>query len=317
MANTLNAENTALHNAFLTYQKVRLSKQGYNTLKKLTRGLLRWFEDVKLDPLLVEIRDIMAYKAALSEKTNRNGDPVCIGTIRNYLRGGRALFRFLVMTGKRDSNPFLAIDSPRRPEHISRNVLSESHMNLLLQELGRFNSLQLYKVHVITELLYAAGLRISEAANLLPIHIDTVRRVVQVHNGKGGKNRTAFLTAYAAAVLELFLRNQKIAVPQTYRGKLRQNPTVFGVESGRLQQDVNDTVKETCHRLGIPEISSHGFRHSLGTHLLRAGCDIRHIQAILGHDKLETTQVYTHVDKEDIKLSLDTYHPRQECGICS
>jgi site-specific recombinase XerD len=178
-------------------------------------------------------------------------------------------------------------------------------MNLLLHELGRFNSLALYKVHVITELLYSTGLRISEAAGLLPLHIDTARRLVQVHNGKGGKNRTAFLTVYAAAVLDLYLEKGRGA-----HGDRR----VFGVGSGRLRQQINDTVKAACRRVGIPEISSHGFRHSLGTHLLRAGCDIRHIQAILGHDKLETTQVYTHVDKEDIKLSLDTYHPRQECG---
>jgi site-specific recombinase XerD len=87
---------------------------------------LQWFEDVKLDPLLVEIRDIMAYKAALSEKTNRNGEPVCIGTIRNYLRGGRALFRFLVMAGKRYDNPFLAIDSPRICHQVRQAVAASS-----------------------------------------------------------------------------------------------------------------------------------------------------------------------------------------------
>jgi len=58
-------------------------------------------------------------------------------------------------------------------------------------------------------------------------------------------------------------------------------------------------------------ITSHGFRHSLGTHLLRSGCDMRHIQVILGHEALSTTQIYTKVDKEDLKKSLDAFHPRR------
>ncbi|GHV12896.1 hypothetical protein FACS189491_06810 [Spirochaetia bacterium] len=87
--------------------------------------------------------------------------------------------------------------------------------------------------------------------------------------------------------------------------------TVFGASPQWLTAAVNSGLKEACGELGLPVITSHGFRHSLGTHLLRAGCDLRYIQIILGHERLSTTQIYTSVDKEDLKKSLDRYHPRK------
>lgn len=74
---------------------------------------------------------------------------------------------------------------------------------------------------------------------------------------------------------------------------------------------LNSRLRKLCLELEIPVITSHGFRHSLGTHLLRSGCDMRHIQVILGHDKLSSTQIYTKVYADDLKDSIDKYHPRQ------
>jgi site-specific recombinase XerD len=87
--------------------------------------------------------------------------------------------------------------------------------------------------------------------------------------------------------------------------------TVFGVHPERLTAVVNQELKKNCRALDLPAITSRGFRHSLGTHLLRAGCDMRYIQAVLGHDSLQSTQVYTRVDKDELKDSLDRFHPRR------
>jgi len=86
--------------------------------------------------------------------------------------------------------------------------------------------------------------------------------------------------------------------------------TLFGAGKARVAEVVNGELRRVCAELELPVITSHGFRHSLGTHLLRSGADMRHIQAILGHESIATTQVYTHVEKEDLKKSLDAYHPR-------
>lgn len=87
--------------------------------------------------------------------------------------------------------------------------------------------------------------------------------------------------------------------------------TIFGADKSRLAIVLNAELKKVCTEMEIPVITSHGFRHSLGTHLLRAGCDMRYIQIILGHESLGSTQVYTKVDKDDLKRSLDAFHPRK------
>ena len=73
---------------------------------------------------------------------------------------------------------------------------------------------------------------------------------------------------------------------------------------------LNTILNKESKRLGFGHFSSHNFRHAVGYHLLRAGCDIRYIQSILGHKKLSSTQIYTRVDKEDLRRIIDKYHPR-------
>ena len=73
---------------------------------------------------------------------------------------------------------------------------------------------------------------------------------------------------------------------------------------------LNTFLNKESERLGFGKFSSHNFRHAVGYHLLKNGCDIRHIQSILGHKKLSSTQIYTKVDKEDLRGVIDKYHPR-------
>jgi site-specific recombinase XerD len=169
--------------------------------------------------------------------------------------------------------------------------------------------LRRYRLHVIAEFLYATGLRITEAAMLIPPNIDTVSRIVYIPEGKGGKARLAFMTGFAAEVMEPYLNRGRH--PILAAGSRKYGHTVFGTHPERLMALVNQELKKTCGALDLPVISSHGFRHSLGTHLLHGGCDMRYIQLILGHESLQSTQVYTRVDKEELKDSLDRFHPRR------
>jgi site-specific recombinase XerD len=157
------------------------------------------------------------------------------------------------------------------------------------------------------EFLYAAGLRISEAASLIPENIDFLSRTVYAAEGKGRTARAAFLTGYAADVTDRYIRRGRRAVP----GRGTYGDTLFGVHPERLTALVNEGLLKACRHLELPVITSHGFRHSLGTHLLHAGCDMRYIQIILGHECLRTTQVYTRVDKDALRESLDARHPRR------
>jgi integrase/recombinase XerC len=237
------------------------------------------------------------------------------GTVHNRLKAARSLFRFLMDTETRKTNPFDEIAYPRMPEYMSRNILTEEQMGLLLEKLAKFDEeptrqqrIRRYRCHVASEFLYATGMRISEMATLKKSNVDVVHRLVYVPYGKGQESRVAFLTGYSADVMKLYFSKGRKAVLGTYS---RPSPTsLFGVHPQRLMALINAELRAVCKTLEIPVITTHGFRHSLGTHLLQQGCDMRHIQGILGHASLQSTQIYTRVNTEEIKQVLDKYHPR-------
>ena len=311
MGKVLSAGYAELYEAFLDWQRPQTTVQGFTSIRLASYRVIQWLESQDIRPEECTVQDAMEYKAAMASRITKNGMPVKTETCCRGLSAARTVFRYLVLSGQSNSNPFMAVPYPRRPRRISRNVLTEAQMNVLLERLRKFDTIADYKVHVLAELLYATGLRIAEAASLEPKDIDTRNRMVYVREGKGGKSRSAFLTGYAAEVLERYVSKGRERIFRCYRGQRPQGHTLFGVSFGRLKNESNDVLRAVCSELELPVITSHGFRHSLGTHLLRAGCDMRHIQVILGHDDLRSTQIYTRVNKDDVKKSLDAHHPRQ------
>jgi site-specific recombinase XerD len=315
MAYVLRADSADLYEEFLAAEKPKVSAQGFTTLSGITKRLVQWFDDEELDLGEVGILEAVRYQSALSERLTREGAPITTGTMHNYLKVARRFFDYLVQTERVKTNPFKELRYPRLPDHLSRNVLTEAQMGRLLGELGRFDELEIwyererrYRVHVIAEFLYATGLWIAEASALVSEDLDLEQRLVYVRSGKGGKPRTAFLTSYAAAIMGKYLETGRAVIMHHFTRDHAH--TLFGANKARVAEVVNGELRRVCRVLELPEITSHGFRHSLGTHLLRSGCDMRHIQAILGHEALGTTQIYTRVDKEDLKKSLDEHHPR-------
>ena len=151
-----------------------------------------------------------------------------------------------------------------------------------------------YRTHVAAEILYATGMRIAELAALTPGDFDLVRGTVNIRDGKGGIARTCYLSEYAASVVACYLRQMRTAVVW------RSGSTLFGTTAGSLGATLNRNL------LALVGLKS----HALGTHLLRAGCDLRMIQLILGHRDLKTTAGYAHLSKEELHDQLDRHHPR-------
>jgi site-specific recombinase XerD len=316
MGYVLSSGTADLFEEFLASARPRVSTQGYVSLEGRARRMLTWFETEEIDLFEVGIAEALRYQAWLSEHLDDDGKPYSTGTMHNYLKTARNFFDYLLMTERIQSNPFRELRYPRLSIHLSRNVLTEAQMGRLLSELGKFDEgttwyerERRYRVHVIAEFLYATGLRIAEACALTEVDLDLEGRLVYLREGKGGKPRTAFLTSYAASVLKAYLDSGASATRHRYVRQLGH--TIFGANKARVADVVNRELEKVCTRLELPVITTHGFRHSLGTHLLRSGADMRHIQAILGHEALQTTQIYTHVDKDDLRRSLDEFHPRK------
>jgi site-specific recombinase XerD len=305
-----------IYQSFLAYAENRVTKQGYETLVHNTRTVMKWFETEDILLSDATIQDALAYRATESRRVKKDGNLISSGTVANRLKAARSLFHWMVLEGLRTTSPFDEVKNPHIAEPLSRNVLNEGEMGILLEKLSRFHEiknrqqrLRRYRFHVIAELLYASGLRIAEASNLIPDNLDLRQRLIYVPEGKGEKARIAFLSGYACDVLSCYLKEGRNAILGNYERPYGH--LLFGANKSRIGIVVNEDLAIVCRELEIPVITSHGFRYSVGTHLLRHKCDMRHIQAILGHERLATTQIYTKVDKDEIKESLDTFHPRR------
>ena len=139
-------------------------------------------------------------------------------------------------------------------------------------------------------LLYSSGLRVSELVNLKPSEIDFEEKIGWVRQGKGGKDRMFVISEELSRKLKDYLRRKK------------EHQYLFSKEKPLTPRNIQKIVKHARHKAEITKkVTPHTLRHSFATHLLESGTDIRLIQSLLGHASLNTTQLYTHVSKEQLK----------------
>ena len=283
---------------------------------KSSLGKLRSYLD-ESGLCLTEIRAKQAqqFQGWIMEQVLPDGNKYAPNTVRNLVQFAKSFYDFLKSTGIVYTNPFSSLHKVRPEYKLPRNVLKPDEMQKLLKSLMCFDScpnmrdrINLYKTHVICELMYATGLRISEVAGIKQEDIDLDRGIIRVKQAKAGIERTAYLNDYVCHILRIYIDRMRSL---TFRHWEHRINTLFGANYEGLTKFLNKILKTHCRKLGLKPITSHGFRHALGAHLLKAGCDIRYIQAILGHRKLKSTEIYTKIDKDDLLKILDTYHPRQ------
>jgi len=299
---------------FLAQEKGAVSEQGYQSIRTLVRQFWRWLEAEELEVEEMGLSEALRYQVKLSTMSAATGRPYGAGTVNNHLKAARRFFDYLVKEGTVHTNPFRAIRRVKVGDHLSENALSVEEMGTLLGALSRFDEVnpqwkrrKVYRVHVAAELMYSGGLRPSEAAALEPEDLDLKARKVWVRSGRSGEKRTAFLTSYAADVIAEYLKRRPLILGEYERGYAH---TLFGAGCARLRTVINEVLAETCARENLPMITSYGFRTSLGAHLVEAGCDLRHVQLLVGFRNLGSTQVYLKRCKESLRSAVDAAHPR-------
>ncbi len=230
-------------------------------------------------------------------------------TLHNHVSGLRALCRFWMKEGRLKRNPFAGAPLPKLEKRLPQFLTEEQARALLsspqgLLESGGCDAFTAWRDRLAMELLYGAGLRVSELVGLNHGDVELGEGVARV-TGKGRKQRLCPLGKTACAVLRKFRDD---FTP----GAGPANPVLCGPGGRRMTvRAVQLMLKRHLALAGLPlDLTPHKLRHSFATHLLNAGADLRVVQELLGHAQLVTTQVYTHVSIARLKDVYDRAHPR-------
>jgi integrase/recombinase XerD len=204
---------------------------------------------------------------------------------------------------------FILVDIGQKLSYTKKEIRPEKAI-FSVDEINAFlDSVEDTLYRTIFEFMYATGLRISEVVALNIHDINLVNRVVMVRHGKGDKDRSVPLHQGIIPFLKTYLHSYRSKQP-----KSAVEPALFLSAFGRLKQV---TITKAFHRylekaeLQGRGLTPHSIRHSVASHLLQEGADIRYVQEMLGHESIETTARYTHVGGEHLKRAYKEFHPRE------
>jgi integrase/recombinase XerD len=231
--------------------------------------------------------------------------PASPATIHRKSACLRSFYRHLRREGIRESDPTATLSAPRKNRKLPQ-VLTRGEVERLLSQ-PRGTRPAALRDRALLELMYASGLRASEAIGLEVEDVDIEERVLRAR-GKGSKERVVPVGGVAARAVDLYLQRGRGALV-----KASGEPALFvNFRGARLtRQGLYKIVRRHAMTAGLADrMSPHTLRHTFATHLLAGGCDLRAVQEMLGHADVSTTQLYTHLSSERLKDVYFRAHPR-------
>jgi len=221
---------------------------------------------------------------------------------RRLISAMRGFYKFLMTDGHIKNNPAEDLDSPQKGFYLPK-FLNQAEIETLLAAPDVSTEIGL-RDRAILELMYACGLRVSEAVNVKMQDIDLDSGILTT-TGKGSKTRRVPVGSSAVEWLKsyLALRRKKENI---------EVENLFVTPLGRPlnRQVIYKLIKEYAEKCGLPDVSPHTLRHSFATHLIQNRADIRSVQQMLGHADISTTQIYTHMTDAHLRKSYERFHPR-------
>jgi integrase/recombinase XerD len=231
-------------------------------------------------------------------------------SIARSLVAVRSFHRFCAREGHLATDPSEEVGAPRVPQGIPK-ALDEGEVSALL-DAGESDGPRAQRDHSLLEVLYATGIRISEAVGLDLDDLDLENGLLRVL-GKGDKERVVPIGRTARAVLEQYLRDGRLQLRAARSRRAADTDAVFlNARGARVSRQACWTIVQRAGaRAGIDaELSPHVLRHSCATHMLDHGADLRVVQELLGHASISTTQVYTKVSPDRLRAVYEASHPR-------
>jgi len=286
--------NDVYINDFLLYLEINLN-YSKNTINTYENNLNKLSNYIKKDLLNITSKDIEKYLNTLELEPS---------SISNNLSSFKSFYNYYIKLNKITINPIDPLDSPKLIKKLPTYLTIDEIDNLLNIEIKDAFSA---RNKSILELLYSSGLRISELINLEFKNIDLNDCIIRLM-GKGSKERIVPINDMAINYLKIFVKDyRKLLV------KNEQNNYLYLNNHGKkmTRQGVYKMIKKLTQEKNIKkEVSPHTIRHSIATHMLENGADLRIIQEFLGHSDISTTQIYTHLTNEKLKNDYMEYFPR-------
>ena len=293
--------NKEMVRRYVRYLKLQRNMSG-NTLDAYHRDLrklLDYLEGEGKDPCEVQLEDLVQFSAGLHD-IGIHARSQC-----RILSGVRSFFRFLQLDGYRDDDPTELLESPQIGQHLPE-VLTTAEVDRLETSID-LSKWEGHRNRAIIEVLCSCGLRVSELTNLKLSNLYLDEQFIRVM-GKGSKERLVPISKKAIQELAFWFDDR-----QHMDIKPGEEDYVFlnrrGAHLTRVM--ILIMIKRQAEAAGIQKtISPHTLRHSFATALLEGGADLRVIQALLGHESIGTTEIYTHIDTSTLRREILEHHPR-------
>ncbi len=261
--------------------------------------LTEWCQEEQKDPVTLQLSDLEEFSASLHDLG------IASSTHARILCGVRAFYHFLELDGYIEQDPSELLESPIKSRHLPEVLLTYEVDRL--EEAVDVTKWEGHRNRAIIEVLFSCGLRVSELITLKLSQVYEEEGFIRVM-GKGAKERLVPISGAALKALHLWYECRK-----QMKIKPGEEDYVFLNRRGAhlTRTMILIMVKQTAADAGIKKtISPHTLRHSFATALLEGGASLRAIQAMLGHEKIGTTQIYTHIDMSTLKREIEEHHPR-------
>jgi integrase/recombinase XerD len=295
-------------NRFLEWSAaVGLSPRTVDIRQRMLKRFIHWCDERKLDRPQDITRPILErYRRYLYHYRKRNGEPISFATQQQRLVPIKAFFKWLTRENHILYNPASEMELPRVHRRLPKHILTHEEVERIVNQTLLHGELGI-RDRAIIETLYSTGIRRMELVNLKLYDVDTRNGSLMVREGKGKKDRMVPLGQRACTWIGKYT--------DEVRPGLVMEPddgTLFLHEYGEPlhKNRLSDLVKKYIEQAGIDKPGAcHIFRHTMATLMLDNGADIRHIQAMLGHSQLSTTEIYTQVSIRKLKEIHALTHP--------
>jgi integrase/recombinase XerD len=258
---------------------------------------------------------LTAYQKHLAGLVNKKGRIHSVKVQNHHMIGIVMFLRYLCAEGILAHNPAQHVQYAKVPETLPRDILSVPEIRKMLRA-PNVQTVMGYRDRVILEVFYSTGIRKQELLNLTTDAVNLESGVLMIREGKGSKDRVVPLGRFAARYLETYLNGIRPTLLQirTIDPKAQENRLFLSMRGLPLSKNaLADRIEHYRRLAGIAHpVSPHTFRHSCATHMIRNRANIRHVQEMLGHMNLNTTEKYLHLTITDLKEAHHKFHPREK-----